>query len=85
VFLILGLSTPLAPEQRATGRSGQPFLINVHELPVLNKAGSHGIIRQGSLCVVNYLGVELKFWPTLPWALGGHSVGLEVLSTLRGG
>ena len=33
VFLILGLSTPLAPEQRATGRSGGPFLISVHELP----------------------------------------------------
>ena len=32
-FLILGLSTPLAPEQRATGRSGRPFLISVHELP----------------------------------------------------
>ena len=33
VFLILGLSTPLALEQRATGRSGWPFLIGVHELP----------------------------------------------------
>ena len=32
-FLILGLSTPLAPEQRATGRSRRPFLISVHELP----------------------------------------------------
>ena len=32
-FLILGLSTTLAPKQRATGRSGQPFLISVHELP----------------------------------------------------
>ena len=31
-FLILGLSTPLAPEQRAIGRSGRPFLINVHAL-----------------------------------------------------
>ena len=31
-FLILGLSTPLAPEQRATGRSSRPFLISVHEL-----------------------------------------------------
>jgi hypothetical protein len=33
VFLILGLSTPLAPEQRATKRSGWPFLFGVHELP----------------------------------------------------
>jgi hypothetical protein len=33
VLLILGLSTPLALEQRATIRSGQPFLIGVHELP----------------------------------------------------
>ena len=33
VFLILGLSTPLALEQRATGRSGQLFQISVHELP----------------------------------------------------
>jgi hypothetical protein len=33
VFLILGLSTPLAPEQRATKRSRQPFLFGVHELP----------------------------------------------------
>jgi hypothetical protein len=32
-LLILGLSTPLAPEQRATGRSGWPFLISVHVLP----------------------------------------------------
>ena len=32
-FLILGLSTPLALEQRSTGRSGRPFLISVHELP----------------------------------------------------
>ena len=32
-FLILGLSTPLALEQRATGRSGRPFLISVYELP----------------------------------------------------
>jgi hypothetical protein len=32
-LLILGLSTPLAPEQRATGRSDQPFLISVHVLP----------------------------------------------------
>ena len=32
-FLILGLSTPLALEQRATGRPGWPFLISVHELP----------------------------------------------------
>jgi hypothetical protein len=31
-FLILGLSTPLAPEQRATIRSGRPFLCGVHEL-----------------------------------------------------
>jgi hypothetical protein len=31
-LLILGLSTPLAPEQRATGRSGRPFLISVHAL-----------------------------------------------------
>jgi hypothetical protein len=30
---ILGLSTPLAPEQRATSRSGRPFLISVHALP----------------------------------------------------
>jgi hypothetical protein len=33
VLLILGLSTPLAPEQRATKRSGRPFLFGVHELP----------------------------------------------------
>jgi hypothetical protein len=33
LLLILGLSTPLVPEQRATGRSGQPFLISVHALP----------------------------------------------------
>jgi hypothetical protein len=32
-LLILGLSTPLAPEQRATNRSGRPFLISVHALP----------------------------------------------------
>jgi hypothetical protein len=32
-LLILGLSTPLALEQRATGRSGWPFLISVHALP----------------------------------------------------
>jgi hypothetical protein len=32
-LLILGLSTPLALEQRATGRSGRPFLIGVHALP----------------------------------------------------
>jgi hypothetical protein len=32
-LLILGLSTPLAPEQRATSRSGWPFLISVHALP----------------------------------------------------
>ena len=32
-LLILGLSTPLVLEQRATGRSGWPFLISVHVLP----------------------------------------------------
>jgi hypothetical protein len=32
-LLILGLSTPLALEQRATGRSSWPFLISVHALP----------------------------------------------------
>ena len=32
-LLILGLSTPLALEQRATGRSRQHFLISVHALP----------------------------------------------------
>jgi hypothetical protein len=32
-LLILGLSTPLALEQRATGRFGRPFLISVHVLP----------------------------------------------------
>jgi hypothetical protein len=32
VLLILGLLTPLALEQRATIRSGWPFLIGVHEL-----------------------------------------------------
>jgi hypothetical protein len=32
-FLILGLSIPLAPEQRARVRSGRPFLIHVHALP----------------------------------------------------
>jgi hypothetical protein len=29
-LLILGLSTPLVPEQRATSRSGQPFIVSVH-------------------------------------------------------
>jgi hypothetical protein len=32
-LLILGLSTLLAPEQRATSRSSRPFLISVHVLP----------------------------------------------------
>jgi hypothetical protein len=32
-FQVLGLSTPLAPEQRVTSRSGRPFLISVHVLP----------------------------------------------------
>jgi hypothetical protein len=32
-LLILGLSTPLALEQRATSRSSRPFLISVHALP----------------------------------------------------
>jgi hypothetical protein len=33
LFQVLGLSTPLAPEQRATSRSSRPFLISVHVLP----------------------------------------------------